>query len=411
MNKLKEYNFNKDEVIIENKRNFKGETYKKVYYENKKYFFGLFSQKGDKISEGIILHYSKSDTSYSKTIVKDGMRIKQEFWENGKKGKVISYNKKVELSSQNKTTPQTKKSTTLKPKEKVKNIESDDGENIMYYPNGKIKEKYIKVKGKIHGNSIKYDEDTGEVLSMFSYENGIIDGPYTVYTSKDIYTEGSWKDGKLVYNKIFKYGVLDEEFHYKDEKRHGKFKQYHSNGQIEQEGEFNDDEKHGSWKGYNDKGNLIQETYYSMGLKNGVSKTYFGNGEPDVESNYKNGIKNGVYKQFSESGSGKLECDGEFKDDNPCGVWKTYNEDGNIMDEKIYKDGEFISVEKGKNTTSNTQEKHDEITDDFLDFFIEKNQEKIKSWFPSLVDDNGNVIDEKEFKQVLKKKLEENGNL
>ena len=318
------------------------------------------------------------------------------------------------LFGKNETPSETKKDCCSKkeveePKKKITNIESEDGENIIYYPNGKIEEKYTKVNGKKHGELVKYDEETGKILSQFTYKNDIIDGPYKVFTTEDNYVEGDWKNGKLIYNKIFKYGVLDEEFHYKDEKKHGGFKQYHSNGEIEQEGEFKDDEKHGLWKGYNDEGNLIQETYYSMGLKNGVSKTYFGNGKPDVECNYKNGMKNGVYKQFSESGSGKLECDGEFKDDNPCGIWKSYNEDGNIIDEKIYKDGEFISVEKDENKTSKTNKKHDEITDDFLDFFIEKNQEKIKSWFPSLVDDSGNIVDEKEFKQVLKKKLEEDG--
>lgn len=359
-----------------------------------------------------------------------------------------------------------------KSKKKTKNIESDEGENIIYYLNGKIKERYTKVNGKKHGEWVKYDEDTGDIFSKFSYKNGVIDGPYTLFENKDLYTgegktfcsEGNWKDGKLVYNKIFLDGVLDEEFHYKDEKKHGGFKQYHSNGKIEQEGEFKDDEKNGLWKSYNDKGNLTQEMYFSMGLKNGVTKTYFGNGEPDVEINYKNGMKNGIYKEFSESGSGKLKCDGEFKDDNPCGVWKTYNEDGELIDETNYsevfpevstdtekvilgtfsgkrskehseklkswfpeivnKDGnideemlkevlknEIVNDKKEKNTTSNTQEKHDEMTDEFLNFFIEKNREEIKSWFPSLVDDNGNIINENVFKKVLKKKLQESGNL
>ena len=66
---MKEYNYLKGEVAIETKYTEKGETYK-VYYENKEYLFGLFSVKGRKIENGIII-YEYNDDDFTKTIVKN----------------------------------------------------------------------------------------------------------------------------------------------------------------------------------------------------------------------------------------------------------------------------------------------------------------------------------------------------
>ena len=140
-----------------------------------------------------------------------------------------------------------------------------------------------------------------------------------------------------------------------------------------------------------------------------VLKVYYENGQIQQECEFKNGIENGKFTEYYENGN--IYKDVTFKNGKLNGLFKEYSIDGSINREVYLRDGEEVLEGDKPKSNDEVRKKHNEITDDFLDFFIEKNQEKIKSWFPTLVDNNGNIVDEKEFKQVLKKKLEENGNL
>ena len=587
MNKLKEYNYNKDEVIIETKRTEKGETYK-VYYENKKYFFGLFSQKGDKISDGIVLHYyiSDDDPTHSRTTIKDGVRTKQEHWKNEKKFEEITYKKEGVLSSQKKKTPKPKKKiednieeifdeklikvvdelddnyeekdlfnsinkefgTDFKQNDYIKSVPIEQLEkidNLVYYQNklysgfityetfDKFPKKIMEYKNGIEGGKFKEFYENGQIKLDSNIINGQPHGENKeYYENGELMMEGSFKEGKNegLWKGYYENGKKKIEEEYKDGINHGIYKKYYENGKLYQETTFNDGENDGLYMEYKEDGSIhkktlfkkgeeimdypevdnideskedikiennikgeLQKTYHEGtenieseyyidngkrngpmkvfyesgqlrtemnfkndlpdgkgtgyfengkistvnsfklgkehgefisyhengqvhskynfldGLEDGGQENWYENGQLDIEKNMKNGEQNGWSRNYFNNG--QIEFEGEYSEGEPIGSHKTWDEDGDLIDEKIYKDSEFISVEKGKNTTSNTHKKHDEITDDFLDFFIEKNQEKIKSWFPSLVDDNGNIVDEKECKQVLKKKLKEIGNL
>ena len=91
------------------------------------------------------------------------------------------------------------------------------------------------------------------------------------------------------------------------------FKEYYpGKKQLKMEGQFDENEqRHGFWKYYSEGGITISITEYSHGVRSGVSLVYFANG--------------------------KLNYEGQYKNDKPVGVWKTYDEKtGKLKSEKNY---------------------------------------------------------------------------
>lgn len=92
----------------------------------------------------------------------------------------------------------------------------------------------------------------------------------------------------------------------------GRYTEYYPGGkQIKFEGEQDDQQRrHGKWVFYNEKGILISTTFYDHGKKHGHSIV-----------NYP---------------TGSLFYIGEYDQDQKVGVWKTYDESGNLDSEKDY---------------------------------------------------------------------------
>jgi len=140
----------------------------------------------------------------------------------------------------------------------------------------------------------------------------------------------------------------------------GLWKYYHKNGKLESEGEFrlfvdctsrgsgrsiveddhdicvecvlgNTSRKIGKWKYYHENGKLKIEGVYLVrdfiGLpivKNGLWKYYYPNGKLKMVGEY-NGLDNSVEDW-----------------DVRCGVWKTYDKNGNLSNKLTYKNGEIV---------------------------------------------------------------------
>jgi len=91
---------------------------------------------------------------------------------------------------------------------------------------------------------------------------------------------------------------------------------YPGKEKIKTEGYFDDkEERHGIWRWHTEQGVTISITEFQHGKRNGQSLVYFANG--------------------------RLNYKGEYKDDKPVGLWKTYNEQtGKLISEKDYGSGE-----------------------------------------------------------------------
>lgn len=86
---------------------------------------------------------------------------------------------------------------------------------------------------------------------------------------------------------------------------------YDGKQQIKFKG-FQDEEKrrHGVWYYYDEKGNELSMTEYRHGAKNGITMVKYP--------------------------SGALYYTGEYKNDKQSGLWKTYNQDGSLENERDY---------------------------------------------------------------------------
>ncbi len=85
------------------------------------------------------------------------------------------------------------------------------------------------------------------------------------------------------------------------------------------------------------RGQLDSETHYSNGKMNGKSATYkFG--RPLKETYYKDDVIDGVHKEYFNNG--KLQKEVHFKNGKQHGLFKQYNEEGVVIMQYEYENGE-----------------------------------------------------------------------
>jgi antitoxin component YwqK of YwqJK toxin-antitoxin module len=76
------------------------------------------------------------------------------------------------------------------------------------------------------------------------------------------------------------------------------------------------------------------EGEYKNGERNGVWKSYYENGTPWSETTYQLGKKNGATKTFYQNG--KLRYEGFFTDDKESGTWIFYDENEKQVNKQQY---------------------------------------------------------------------------
>lgn len=89
---------------------------------------------------------------------------------------------------------------------------------------------------------------------------------------------------------------------YKDELKIAEIK-YYENGKKELEGFYNEKlERNGKWIYWFENGKIWSECEYKNGIKEGKSTVFFENGQKRYEGNYKNDSTIGVWKFWNEKG-------------------------------------------------------------------------------------------------------------
>ncbi|MBW7867405.1 MAG: hypothetical protein H3C31_03660 [Brumimicrobium sp.] len=66
----------------------------------------------------------------------------------------------------------------------------------------------------------------------------------------------------------------------------------------------------------------------------GIWKSYFENGSEQSVVVYENGLKEGIY--IVRFPNNLIRYRGEYLHDEPIGIWKFYDEEGNLIEEKDY---------------------------------------------------------------------------
>lgn len=153
-----------------------------------------------------------------------------------------------------------------------------------------------KVPGTNWQRAVKYDEQ-GNLLEIGYVESGVKVGGWVTYHPQ----------------KMFPQQLIN----YKDGKQTGLYMEFNEGGITERIANYQNNELHGP-----------------------SAKYRFSRLEELAE--YKNGKLDGVFKSYRIQ-DGKLQTSAEYKNGVQDGYYRTYNEDGRVTTEYLYKNGEQVS--------------------------------------------------------------------
>ncbi len=205
------------------------------------------------------------------------------------------------------------------------------GFTYYYYPNGKIRKEVNFVDGLEEGTGKEYSADDGRVIKMIYYKKGFtIDIEYV--------------------NRIDKAGM-----------KQGKWKFFYPNGVIRLEGEYKNDTKHGYFKEYSEDGNLLLTSKYIDGIlqedvaelvKLEIKTEYYSDGNVKIVASYKNDVPEGIRREYSQEGEiikgyvfkkGSVVGEGIIDEEGiKDGPWKEYFNNGDLKSTGTYDKGKRI---------------------------------------------------------------------
>lgn len=212
----------------------------------------------------------------------------------------------------------------------------------FYSQEGIVVSEFMYVEGKKNGTKKTYSSETQKLLSEEAYKNDVKEGPSYYFKEGFIHKvipfskgkeEGEGrefsKDSLVLTITTYKNGYVtrEEKINRKDKfgNKQGNWKTFYPNNMVHTECKYTDDKLDGYYKEYGLDGNLIKTEKYEYGvLKKNVAEL----------------VKLDVKNDFFESG--KLKSSGTYKDGIAEGVTRFYNEEGAIVNSKVYKDGELI---------------------------------------------------------------------
>ncbi len=268
-----------------------------------------------------------------------------------------------------------------------------EGFNQFFYPNGQVSSEGIIREGKPDGFWKTYYV-TGILKSEGLRTNFQLDSTWIFNNlSGEIEEKIDYKYGKrngysLRYtNKNTSKPIVISKELYVNDKKEGKAYYYFDNGMLKEEISYSGGKKQGPGREYDEKGNVITifeyhnnylisrqriNRYDAQGRKQGIWMTFFPSGKVNKEMKYLDDKLDGLYKEFNENGNlvislkykegkitedqeqialqdnidfrtelndkGVLVSSGSFIKDKPVGVHRYYNEQGKVIDAKIYND-------------------------------------------------------------------------
>jgi len=227
---------------------------------------------------------------------------------------------------------------------KYENVEFPNGWYIAFYEDNKT----ILFKGQIisdkeHGKWTHYYR-TGEVKSIKNYKNGLSEGK-TIYFNMPNYKS-------RIKNPESSYYYKSEEHLFENGLENGVMTMWNKEGLVLRQGLYKNGKKEGVWKWFHHNGNLEILTKYKNGFSVGKSTRWYENKTIESVKNYKdslttNEIANLTDKFYSFSGlgintwkeyypNGQLKYQYSFKDFEPFGDIKKWNDNGEIVSNQKY---------------------------------------------------------------------------
>ena len=205
-----------------------------------------------------------------------------------------------------------------------------EGWTRYYLPDGTLRMEVPFVRGLEQGTGKEYSPD-GNIITITEYKKGFITDRMKV-NRRD-----------------------------KNQLKQGMWITFHPNGKIKQEGTYKDDKRHGYFKDYTENGDLIRVVKYVNDVeqpgaeeiqKLQVQNEYYPDGKIRATTMYRNGIPEGVKREYAPDGT--IEKSAEYhrgilvgegivlEDGSRDGPWKEYYTDGALRAEGVYDNGKRI---------------------------------------------------------------------
>ncbi len=251
-----------------------------------------------------------------------------------------------------------------------------DGFWKTYYVSGILKSEGLRSNFELDSTWVFYNQKA-EITEKIDYKFGKKNGysftynydkfPEGIVIAKELYLNDQ-KQGKALY--YYPNGSLKEEINYSDGKRQGQAKEYDESGKLTILMEYHNNYlisrervnrtdisglKQGTWKIYHDNGNLYKEMYYVNDLLEGIYKEYNENGKLYLSIRYDEGKivedkaeennQMEIDYKYEYNDKGKVLFSGGFIENTPVGIHRFYNEEGKVVNAKMYSDSGYIAAE------------------------------------------------------------------
>ncbi|MBO3117136.1 hypothetical protein J4050_10285 [Winogradskyella sp. DF17] len=133
------------------------------------------------------------------------------------------------------------------------------------------------------------------------------------------------------FEDYYETGELKTEGFKLENKNHGDWKSYYKNGQLQRQSSYTKGQRNPEYVVYYENGQISEKTEKSKGVY--INTAYYKTGELFYERQYKTGFCKGFYK------TGAVKTEAYYENFEIVGLWKSFDEDGNLIWEVTYKDG------------------------------------------------------------------------
>jgi antitoxin component YwqK of YwqJK toxin-antitoxin module len=227
----------------------------------------------------------------------------------------------------------------------VINISGNKTEIKLLYQNGQVKE-IIKLKNnKKHGTQ-KHFSNAGVLLSEINYKNGLLCGTHVTFNN----------EGKIIEKKQYRVSPTKQ-----TSWLHGKYLLY-SGKVIITKGLYKDSLKDGKWFEYYNNGTLKSLIEYKNGIQKGTQINYNNNGEVQYRCNYAESLEQGKkvavkHGSFVSYYNKQVSSEGAYNMGKKTGLWREYNQKGELYREIFYKNGKVHGINNSYNNEGKLEQK------------------------------------------------------
>ncbi|MCA8915188.1 MAG: toxin-antitoxin system YwqK family antitoxin [Planctomycetes bacterium] len=235
----------------------------------------------------------------------------------------------------------------------------DKGEPVgdwnTWYDDGKTKSHGLYLDGLRADRWVIYHDNGVEERSEV-WKDGILDGEtFGNFRNRQRSFEGTWKGGKRSGTWTWWYinGEKAKEGAFEDGLESGEWTEWHQTGGVKLTGNYLKGQRDGEWRETDEDGNLAAVRQYRQGMLKSEKHYFRGVEVQQRQTTFADGsikgewtvlvdmegadLKHGYMRAYYPSG--KLAELGAYVKGEKDGPWRSFDEDGNVINQDVYEDG------------------------------------------------------------------------